>query len=151
MIAPSVAVICVLALWELVVGIGLLNEDHVPSMTATVSELAELLGDGDFWSAVGSNAPGVGARLGHRRRARHPARHPHRLEPDRLAVILMVISEMVASTNGIGFFVLQSQRSFDIPEMWSGILLLGILGYVLNVIFIMVERRVLAWHRGAHS
>ena len=68
-----------------------------------------------------------------------------------LAVILMVISEMVASTNGIGFFVLQSQRSFAIPEMWSGILLLGILGYVLNVIFIVVERRVLAWHRGAHS
>ncbi len=68
-----------------------------------------------------------------------------------LAVILMVISEMVASTNGIGFFVLQSQRSFAIPEMWSGILLLGILGYVLNVIFILVERRVLAWHRGAHS
>ena len=68
-----------------------------------------------------------------------------------LALILMVISEMVASTNGIGFFVLQSQRSFAIPEMWSGILLLGILGYVLNVIFILVERRVLAWHRGAHS
>jgi ABC-type nitrate/sulfonate/bicarbonate transport system permease component len=68
-----------------------------------------------------------------------------------LAVILMVISEMVASTNGIGFFVLQSQRSFAIPEMWSGILLLGILGYVLNLIFMAVERRVLAWHRGAHS
>ena len=33
-----------------------------------------------------------------------------------LAVILMVISEMVASTNGIGFFVLQSQRSFDDPR-----------------------------------
>ena len=68
-----------------------------------------------------------------------------------LAVILMVISEMVASTNGIGFFVLQSQRSFAIPEMWSGILLLGILGYVLNVLFVLIERRVLAWHRGAHS
>ena len=68
-----------------------------------------------------------------------------------LAVILMVISEMVASTNGIGFFVLQSQRSFAIPEMWSGILLLGILGYVLNLVFVGVERRVLAWHRGAHS
>ena len=68
-----------------------------------------------------------------------------------LALIMMVISEMVASTNGIGFFVLQAQRSFAIPEMWSGILLLGILGYVLNLIFILVERRVLAWHRGAHS
>jgi ABC-type nitrate/sulfonate/bicarbonate transport system permease component len=68
-----------------------------------------------------------------------------------LAVILMVISEMVASTNGIGFFVLQSQRSFAIPEMWSGILLLGILGYVLNLVFVLVERRVLAWHRGAKA
>jgi ABC-type nitrate/sulfonate/bicarbonate transport system permease component len=68
-----------------------------------------------------------------------------------LALILMVISEMVASTNGIGFFVLQSQRSFAIPEMWSGILLLGLLGYLLNVVFVLVERRVLAWHRGARA
>jgi ABC-type nitrate/sulfonate/bicarbonate transport system permease component len=68
-----------------------------------------------------------------------------------LALILMVISEMVASTNGIGYFVLQSQRSFAIPEMWSGILLLGILGYVLNVIFLLVERRVLRWHRGSRA
>jgi ABC-type nitrate/sulfonate/bicarbonate transport system permease component len=66
-----------------------------------------------------------------------------------LAIILMVISEMVASTNGIGYFVLQSQRSFAIEEMWSGILLLGILGYVLNAVFVLVERRVLRWHRGA--
>jgi ABC-type nitrate/sulfonate/bicarbonate transport system permease component len=68
-----------------------------------------------------------------------------------LAVIVMVISEMVAATNGIGFFVLQSQRSFAIPEMWSGILLLGILGYVLNLTFALVEGRVLAWHRGARK
>jgi ABC-type nitrate/sulfonate/bicarbonate transport system permease component len=68
-----------------------------------------------------------------------------------LALILMVISEMVASTNGIGYFVLQSQRTFAIPEMWSGILLLGILGYLLNLLFVIVERRVLRWHRGARS
>ena len=60
----------------------------------------------------------------------------------------MVISEMVASTNGIGYFVLQSPalvRRLD--EMWSGILLLGIVGYALNAIFVLIERRVLAWHR----
>jgi ABC-type nitrate/sulfonate/bicarbonate transport system permease component len=68
-----------------------------------------------------------------------------------LALIMMVISEMVASTNGIGYFVLQSQRTFAIPEMWSGILLLGILGYALNGIFVLVERRVLRWHRGARA
>ena len=68
-----------------------------------------------------------------------------------LALILMVISEMVASTNGIGYFVLQSQRSFDIPEMWSGILLIGIIGYFLNAVFLLVERRVLRWHRGSRA
>jgi ABC-type nitrate/sulfonate/bicarbonate transport system permease component len=68
-----------------------------------------------------------------------------------LALILMVISEMVASSNGIGYFVLQSQRSFAIPEMWSGIILLGLLGYLFNAIFLLIERRVLAWHRGARA
>ena len=68
-----------------------------------------------------------------------------------LALILMVISEMVASSNGIGYFVLQSQRSFAIPEMWSGIILLGLLGYAFNAVFLLVERRALAWHRGARA
>jgi ABC-type nitrate/sulfonate/bicarbonate transport system permease component len=68
-----------------------------------------------------------------------------------LALILMVISEMVASSNGIGYFVLQSQRSFAIPEMWSGIILLGILGYAFNAVFLLLERRALAWHRGARA
>ena len=68
-----------------------------------------------------------------------------------LSLILMVISEMQASTDGIGFFVLQSQRSFAIADMWSGILLLGLLGYASNAIFVVVERRVLRWHRAAHS
>ena len=89
------------------------------------------------------------------RRATPPAAAPQIFAGMRtslsLALILMVISEMVASTNGIGLFVLQSQRSFAIPEMWSGILLLGILGYVLNLVFVLVERRGLAWHREAHA
>ena len=68
-----------------------------------------------------------------------------------LALILMVISEMVASSNGIGYFVLQAQRSFAIPEMWSGIILLGLLGYAFNAVFLMLERRALAWHRGARA
>jgi ABC-type nitrate/sulfonate/bicarbonate transport system permease component len=68
-----------------------------------------------------------------------------------LSLILMVISEMVASSNGIGYFILQSQRSFAITEMWSGILLLGLLGYLFNAVFTLVERRVLAWHIGARA
>jgi ABC-type nitrate/sulfonate/bicarbonate transport system permease component len=68
-----------------------------------------------------------------------------------LALILMVISEMVASVNGVGHFILQAQSTFDIPQMWAGILLLGILGYLLNAIFIVIERRVLRWYTAARE
>lgn len=64
-----------------------------------------------------------------------------------LALIMMVVSELVASTNGIGFFVLQAQRDFAIPEMWSGIILLGLLGYLLNAGLGLAERYALAWQR----
>jgi ABC-type nitrate/sulfonate/bicarbonate transport system permease component len=61
---PTIAVLTVLALWELVVGIGLINESHVPRMTDTVSELANLLGDPDFWTAVGNTLQGWALGLG---------------------------------------------------------------------------------------
>ncbi|MGH3750972.1 MAG: ABC transporter permease, partial [Micromonosporaceae bacterium] len=65
-----------------------------------------------------------------------------------LALILMVVSEMVASTNGIGYSILKAQRLFEVVEMWSGILMLGVLGYLINTILVLTEKRVLAWHRG---
>jgi ABC-type nitrate/sulfonate/bicarbonate transport system permease component len=68
-----------------------------------------------------------------------------------IALVAMVVSEMAASSNGLGFFVLQSQRSFAVADMWSGIVVLGILGYVLNVLALAVERRVLSWHRGSRT
>lgn len=64
-----------------------------------------------------------------------------------IALILTVLSEMVASTNGIGFLTLQAQQSFAIPEMWAGILLLGLFGYLVNLLFSMVEGRLLGWHQ----
>lgn len=68
-----------------------------------------------------------------------------------LGLIMVVISEMVASENGVGYFVLQAQRSFDIPEMWAGTILIGILGYALNGILALAERRVLRWHRASKA
>ncbi|GGL31946.1 ABC transporter permease [Planomonospora parontospora] len=66
-----------------------------------------------------------------------------------LALILMVISELVGSTNGIGFQLLDAQRSFDLPGVWGTIVVLGVLGYVLNSAFLVAERRLLSWHRAA--
>ncbi|WP_371663816.1 ABC transporter permease [Streptomyces sp. NBC_00280] len=68
-----------------------------------------------------------------------------------VAIILMVISEMFAASNGLGFTVVQFQRGFAIPDMWTGILVLGLLGFVLSVVFQLVERRVLGWYHGLRA
>jgi ABC-type nitrate/sulfonate/bicarbonate transport system, permease component len=65
-----------------------------------------------------------------------------------IGLILMVISEMFASSSGLGFVIVQFQRSFAVPEMWSGIALLGLIGLALAFVFQFVERRVLAWYYG---
>jgi ABC-type nitrate/sulfonate/bicarbonate transport system permease component len=65
-----------------------------------------------------------------------------------IGIILMVISELYAANNGLGYAIVQFQRSFDIPQMWSGILLLGLLGVALAAVFGLVERRVLGWYHG---
>ncbi len=65
-----------------------------------------------------------------------------------IAFIMIVVSEMIGSTNGLGYYILQAQRTFAIPEMYGGIVLLAILGYCLNAGFVAVEHRILAWHHG---
>ncbi|GAA2877772.1 nitrate ABC transporter permease [Actinoplanes cyaneus] len=68
-----------------------------------------------------------------------------------IAIILMVISEMFASSNGLGFTIVQFQRSFAIPEMWSGIILLGLLGFALSLLFRLAERWALRWYEGLRA
>jgi ABC-type nitrate/sulfonate/bicarbonate transport system permease component len=68
-----------------------------------------------------------------------------------LALILMVFSELVGSTDGIGYEMNNAANAFDLTTLWAGIVLLGILGYLLNTVLIVVENRVLAWHRGARQ
>ena len=65
-----------------------------------------------------------------------------------ITLILVVISEMVGSTDGIGYFILDSQRRFRVSQMYAGMLSLAILGYVLNQLFNFLHRLLLPWHAG---
>ena len=65
-----------------------------------------------------------------------------------VALILMVISEMFASSSGLGYRIVYFQRNFLIAESWSGIVLLGLTGVLLAVAFGFIERRVLRWYHG---
>ncbi|UNK45673.1 ABC transporter permease [Arthrobacter sulfonylureivorans] len=65
-----------------------------------------------------------------------------------IGLILMVISEMFASSSGLGFTIVQFQRSFAIPEMWSGIVVLGLIGVAMSFVFQFTERKILRWYHG---
>jgi ABC-type nitrate/sulfonate/bicarbonate transport system permease component len=63
-----------------------------------------------------------------------------------LAFVVMVSSEMLGATNGMGYVTLLAQQGFQIPLMWSGLILLGLLGLFINGIFVLVERKLLRWY-----
>jgi ABC-type nitrate/sulfonate/bicarbonate transport system permease component len=65
-----------------------------------------------------------------------------------LAVIMMVLTEYFSSTSGVGYVLLISKNTFQLAPMWAAILLIGVLGYLVNLVFVLAERRLLAWHRG---
>jgi len=65
-----------------------------------------------------------------------------------IAVAVGIITEMVVSATGIGSFILGSSLSFRVPEMYAGVVAIGLLGYLLNRVFLIIERRALKWNRG---
>jgi ABC-type nitrate/sulfonate/bicarbonate transport system permease component len=62
-----------------------------------------------------------------------------------IALIVSVVAEMIAGNSGIGYFILDMQRVFRVPEMFAGIFTLGILGFAINFIFLKIEGRLLHW------
>lgn len=65
-----------------------------------------------------------------------------------IALVMMVISELIASNNGLGHFILRSQRLFQTANVYAGVLLLGCIGLVLTTCMLAIEGRVLAWYKG---
>jgi len=80
-------------------------------------------------------------------RVRLPAALPQILAGIRVAlyisVALIVVSEMQGAGVGIGHFVLASQRNWAITDMWSGMVVLGFVGYGLSILFRLTERALL--------
>ena len=63
-----------------------------------------------------------------------------------IALILSITVEMIAGGDGIGYYILDAERSFHFSEMYAGVLAIGILGYVINATFILMEKRLLWWY-----
>ena len=64
------------------------------------------------------------------------------------SIIIVTVTEMLASFKGIGFFIMENYNAYKVPQMYSGIITISIVGYGLNRLFLAVEDRFMAWHKG---
>ena len=68
-----------------------------------------------------------------------------------IALILVTTAEMVAGSKGLGFFILDEERSMNSANMYAGIILVALLGYTLNRGFVLLERKTMKWRLGMIS
>ena len=65
-----------------------------------------------------------------------------------IALILSIVTEMIAGNTGVGHFLILSERSFLFSEMYAGLLAVGLTGFLLNHTFVyLVDRHLLRWHK----
>lgn len=62
------------------------------------------------------------------------------------ALLVAVTSEMLLSTDGIGLFIMQSQERFRMADGMAGILVVAIVGWLINRLVLLADRRWLGWH-----
>ncbi len=63
-----------------------------------------------------------------------------------LALVIVIVAEMfIGSTDGLGRRVVNAQMVFEMPDMYAAIFTAGLLGYALNLLFIVLERRFVHW------
>jgi ABC-type nitrate/sulfonate/bicarbonate transport system permease component len=65
-----------------------------------------------------------------------------------IALILVTTAEMIAGSRGLGFFILDEERSLQSSNMYAGIILVAVLGYLLNRLFVALEEKAMKWRRG---
>jgi ABC-type nitrate/sulfonate/bicarbonate transport system permease component len=63
-----------------------------------------------------------------------------------LALVIVVVAEMfIGSTDGLGHRVFEAQQLFEMADMYAAIFAAGALGYGLNLMFLLIERRFVHW------
>jgi sulfonate transport system permease protein len=63
-----------------------------------------------------------------------------------MALVIVIVAEMfIGSENGLGHRIIDAQQVLNVKSMYAAILSAGALGYALNILFLMAERRIVHW------
>jgi NitT/TauT family transport system permease protein len=69
-----------------------------------------------------------------------------------LAFVGTVVSETVASNEGIGYLMMSAGSSMKMPLVFAGLFVIGVMAMVMYEAFAVLERRMTGWaHRGGHA
>ena len=78
-----------------------------------------------------------------------PAALPGLMDDFRLTIgwawTYLVVAEMVAASNGLGYMILRSQRYLATDTIFAGLILIGLIGLVTDWIFRILTRIVAPW------
>jgi ABC-type nitrate/sulfonate/bicarbonate transport system permease component len=88
-----------------------------------------------FWHVIlPAAAPGtfVGLRLGYA-----------------ISWFALVATELIAATSGLGYRIMESRLFTRVDRMILGAILIGFIGYVTALVFVVIERRFFAYRRKA--
>jgi NitT/TauT family transport system permease protein len=63
-----------------------------------------------------------------------------------MALVIVIVAEMfIGSDSGLGHRIINAQQVMNVRDMYASILSAGALGYLLNILFLAIERRVVHW------
>jgi NitT/TauT family transport system permease protein len=63
-----------------------------------------------------------------------------------MALVIVIVAEMfIGSDNGLGHRIIDAQQVLNVKSMYAAILAAGALGYALNTLFLLAERRIVHW------
>ena len=64
-----------------------------------------------------------------------------------IALIVIIASEMVGAVAGLGYMILNAQQVFQVERVFSGIIIVGLLGFLTDLGFRRLRRHLLPWHQ----
>jgi NitT/TauT family transport system permease protein len=63
-----------------------------------------------------------------------------------MALVIVIVAEMfIGSDTGLGHRIIDAQQVLNVKSMYAAILAAGALGYALNILFLVAERRIVHW------
>jgi len=63
-----------------------------------------------------------------------------------MALVIVIVAEMfIGADTGLGNRIINAQQVMNVKDMYASILAAGALGYALNILFLLLERRIVHW------